>query len=115
MNTITLPIAEYEDIIDARDHAIAMRDIAGGTPLLTEEEAAEYLDAPSPLTFWRKHRGLSQAALARVVGISQPYLAQLENGSRTAAPVSLYAALAREMSVRIEDLLSEEITGSAAE
>ena len=30
-DTITLTRAEYEDLIDARDHALAMRDIADGT------------------------------------------------------------------------------------
>jgi hypothetical protein len=29
-DTITLTCGEYEDLIDARDHALAMRDIEGG-------------------------------------------------------------------------------------
>ncbi len=47
-----------------------------------------------------KHE-LSQAA-----DISQPYLAQLENGQREGS-VSVYARLAKLLHVRIDDLVAE--------
>ena len=73
----------YDDLIDARDHAIAMRDIASGAvETLTGPEVDAYWAAPSPLAFWRRHRGLTQVALAAQVGIAQSSLAQAETGRR---------------------------------
>jgi DNA-binding XRE family transcriptional regulator len=104
-DTVTLTREEYSDLIDARDHAVAMRDVAAGTmETLSSAELDQYLAAPSPLAFWRRHRGLTQAALARKIGITQPYLAQIETGRRT-GDVRLYARLAAVLRVRIEDLV----------
>ncbi|HEY5106340.1 MAG TPA: helix-turn-helix transcriptional regulator [Caulobacteraceae bacterium] len=106
-DTITLARADYEDLIDARDHAQAMRDIAtGATETLTGAEVDAYLAAPTPLAFWRRHRGLTQAALADAVGIAQPSLAQAETGRRGLAAAT-YAKIAKTLKVRIEDLLSD--------
>jgi len=106
--TVTLTRQEYEDLIDARDHALALRDVAtGAMETLSEAELDEYLAAPTPLAFWRRRRGLTQAALAATVGITQPYLAQIETGQRT-GDVRLYARLAKALRLRIEDLIAEE-------
>ena len=100
---------EHEDLIDARDHALAMAAQANGSdPGLTDSEMDEYLAAPGPLAWWRKRRGLTQAALAVAAGISQPYLAQLETGRRKAADVSVHARLARRLAVQLEDLITPE-------
>lgn len=104
-DTITLTRAEYEDLIDARDHAQAMRDIAtGAVETLTGAEVDAYLASPTNLAFWRRHRNLTQTALASLVGIAQPSLAQAETGRRGLA-VDTYAKLAKVLKVRIEDLL----------
>jgi DNA-binding XRE family transcriptional regulator len=105
---VTIPRQEYEDLVDARDHALAMRDVAtGAMETLTEAEMDAYLSAPSPLAFWRRRRGLTQAALAAGLGVSQPYLAQIETGQRT-GDVRLYARMAKALRVRMEDLVPEE-------
>ena len=107
-DTVTLSRQEYEDLVDARDHAVAMRDVAtGAMETLTEAELDEFLGEPSPIAFWRHRRGLTQAVLAAEVGISQPYLAQIEAGQRT-GEVRLYARLARALRVRMEDLVAED-------
>lgn len=107
-DTVTLSRQEYEDLLDARDHALAMRDVAtGAMETLTEEELDAYLAAPSPLAFWRQRRGLTQAALAAEAGVTQPYLAQIEAGKRI-GDVRLYARLARILRVRMEDLVAED-------
>jgi DNA-binding XRE family transcriptional regulator len=103
---VVLSRAEYEDLVDARDHATAMAaHRRGDDDGLTEAEMDDYLAAPTPLAFWRRRRDLTQAALAAAVGISQPYLAQIETGTRT-GDVSVYARMALQLRVRIEDLLS---------
>jgi len=104
---IVMDLAEYENLIDARDHAIAMRDIAGGADTLTSAEMDEYLAAPTPLAFWRKRSGMTQATLAAEVGVSQPFLAQLEGGKREGA-VGVLAKLARALRVRLDDLVESE-------
>ncbi len=104
-DTITLTRAEYEELVDARDHAQAMREVAtGAMETLSDGELDAYLVAQSPLAFWRRRRGLTQAVLAASAGITQPYLAQIEGGSR-GGDVALFAKFARELRVRIEDLV----------
>lgn len=105
---VVLPLAEYEALVDARDtidHAATLAEIAGGRQeALTAEEVEAALAEPSPLAFWRKRRGLTQAALAQAAGISQPYLAGLEQAKRKGNP-ELLLRLARALSVRMEDLV----------
>jgi DNA-binding XRE family transcriptional regulator len=98
----------YEDLVDARDHAAAMERIRHeGAETLTETELDDYVAAATPLAFWRKRRGLTQAVLAGTVGVSQGYLAQIESGRRV-GDVQVYARLARRLSLRMEDLVVEE-------
>jgi DNA-binding XRE family transcriptional regulator len=106
---IVLSREEYEDLVDTREHALAMAAHARGEdPGLTDAELDEYLAAPTPLAFWRKRRRLTQAALAAAAGISQPYLAQLESGQRSSADIAVYVKLAKRLAVRIEDLVERE-------
>jgi DNA-binding XRE family transcriptional regulator len=103
--TITLTIEEYEDLVDARDAAIAAASLARGEmELLTSEQVDAYLKAATPLQFWRNHRGMTQTELAAAAGITQPYLAQIETGVRIGT-VQVYASLAKALRVRIEDLV----------
>jgi transcriptional regulator with XRE-family HTH domain len=84
-----------------------MREIANGRmPTIAEADVDAYLAAPTALAFWRKHRGMTQVELSHAAGISQPYLAQLENSQREAT-VAVYARLAKILRVRIDDLVVE--------
>ncbi|MGA3403036.1 MAG: helix-turn-helix transcriptional regulator [Acetobacteraceae bacterium] len=96
---------EYEDLLDARGHAAAMQAVASGAiETLSEEDTAAYLAAKTPLAFWRRYRGVTQQALADAVGVSQAYIAQIENGARDGSPVML-RDIARVLRVRMEDLV----------
>jgi len=111
-DTVTITREEYEDLIDAREAGRITQLVASGDmPTLSEAEMAAYIVAPTPLAFWRKARGLTQAALAEALGVAQPYVAQLETGRRV-GDVRLYARLAKALKVRIEDLVPDE--GGAA-
>jgi hypothetical protein len=45
---VTMTAEEYQDLIDARDAAIAMREIANGTmPTIAEADVDAYLAAPT--------------------------------------------------------------------
>jgi hypothetical protein len=93
--------AEYEDPIDAVDHAVAMRDIASGAKgTLAGAEVGAWLRAETPLAAWRRHRGSTQAAR---VGIAQSTLAKAET-RRPGLNVGTYTRLAAELRTRIEDL-----------
>jgi DNA-binding XRE family transcriptional regulator len=106
---VLLSREDYEELVDAREHARAMTAHArGDDPGVPETEMDDYLAAPTPLAFWRRKRGLTQAALAAASNISQPYLAQLETGRRGSADVGIYARLARKLGLRIEDLLDSD-------
>lgn len=62
------------------------------------------IDGESPIRVYREHRGLTQDQLAMMVGLSKPYLSQLENGLRTPS-VETAKALADALRVDIDDLL----------
>lgn len=48
-----------------------MRDVsASAMETLSEAELDAYLEAATPLAFWRKYRNLAQAGLAANVGVS---------------------------------------------
>jgi DNA-binding XRE family transcriptional regulator len=98
--------AVREYAADARDHAIAMRDVATGAPVLTENELDAFLAAPSPLPFWRKRAGMTQTALARKAGITQAFLAQIETGSRDGT-VAVLKRISDVLGLRIEDLIPD--------
>lgn len=109
---IIVSAADYDKLVelaeDAADVRLAERSLAdlysGKTEALTSEEMLEYLDAASPLGFWRKRRGLTQAALASKVGSSQAYLAQIESGKRT-GDIGIYRRLSEALSVDMEELV----------
>lgn len=105
---VILPAQEFEDLVDARDHAMAMAAHRRGEgQWLTDAEMDDYLAAPTPLAYWRRRRGLTQTALAAAVGISQPYLAQIETGARI-GDVGVYARLARHLRLSIEELIPSD-------
>ncbi len=109
---VLVPLAEYERLRelaeDAHDSLIVERALAelagGGVELISHADVSALLAAPSPLAFWRKRRGLTQAALAKTTKISQAYLAQIERGTRK-GDVALYQSLAEALKLDVEDLL----------
>jgi DNA-binding XRE family transcriptional regulator len=105
---VTMTAEEYQDLIDARDAEAAMRAVAAGTlQTLSGEDVDAYLAAATPLAFWRRHREFTQADMAQAAGVSQPYLAQLENGKREGS-VSVYQRLARLVRLSVDELLPDD-------
>jgi DNA-binding XRE family transcriptional regulator len=105
---VTMTAEDYQDLIDARDAEAAMRAVAAGTlQTLSGGDVDAYLAAATPLAFWRKHRGFTQADMAQKIGVSQPYLAQLENGQREGS-VSVYQRLAKQLGLSVDELLPDE-------
>jgi DNA-binding XRE family transcriptional regulator len=111
---VILSRAEYEALAmgrrdeDAADAVRANRilaDIATGSEtLLTSEQAGALLAAKTPLAFWRKHRGMTQEALSKLVGVAQGFISEIENGSKT-GDVRTLAAVARALEISLDDLI----------
>jgi DNA-binding XRE family transcriptional regulator len=105
---VVLARCDYEDLLDAVSaHKAEAALAAGREELLTAAETASLLAAPTPLAFWRRKRGLTQARLAAEIGLSQNFLSDIERG-KAKGDVTLYCKLARKLGVRVEDLVTEE-------
>jgi DNA-binding XRE family transcriptional regulator len=79
--------------------------IARGEEVALPEAVWQAIEAgESPVKVLRKHRGLTQAELAAVAGVSQGYVAELEAGRKTGAPETL-KALARALGVPLDVLV----------
>ena len=50
-----------------------------GVPTLSAEEVGAYVNAKTPLAFWRHRAGLTHARLAKMVGMSGVLIAQYES------------------------------------
>ncbi|MGA8113767.1 MAG: helix-turn-helix transcriptional regulator [Actinocatenispora sp.] len=56
------------------------------------------------IKLWRSRRGMSQAVLAGLAGLSQPFLSQVEAGTKTVDRRSTLVALAEALRVSVADL-----------
>lgn len=80
-DTVTLTRTEYENLVDARDHAQAMRDVVTGKlETLGDADLDACLAAPTPLAFWRQRCGLTPAALAQASGVPSQAWQQPKRG-----------------------------------
>ena len=78
---VVLPRRDYEDIVDALAAGKVEASLAAGQEeLLSAEEVAALLAAPTPLAFWRMKRGKTQSQFAVEIGVSQSFLSDLERG-----------------------------------
>jgi DNA-binding XRE family transcriptional regulator len=98
-----LLVAANEDVIDA---ATARKAIARNEETLSEAEMDELLAARTPLAFWRKKRGLTQADLAKTAGIAQGFLSEIENGLKT-GDVTLLQRIAIALEISLLDLVPD--------
>jgi len=61
------------------------------------------LGQESPVKILRKHRGLTQGDLAKIAGISRPYLTEIETGRKDGS-IRALKALAEALNVSLEHL-----------
>lgn len=76
---------------------------AGKEFMIPEEIMRRELSGESPVKLWREQRGLTQQELAARVGISKPYLSQIETGKRQGR-VNTLSAIARSLEVPLDVL-----------
>jgi DNA-binding XRE family transcriptional regulator len=107
-----VPIADYRALIEKAEMLddVATFDKAEAALAAGEDELvpSSIVDAllanENPVKVWRKHRGLSQAALADAAGLSQAYIAQIEAGKREGR-INAYKAIAGILRVDLDDLV----------
>jgi DNA-binding XRE family transcriptional regulator len=117
---VILSRKEYDQLIaatneDAADAEILRRSIArvknGEEETFTSAEVDEFLASKTPLAFYRKKRGLSQATLAKRAGITQSYLSEIEIG-RKSGDVQTLRKLADALKTPLDNLVMP--TGESA-
>ncbi len=59
------------------------------------------------IAYWRKRRGLTQAVLAGLAGVSQGYISHVEAGRKTIERRSTLVGIARALRVTVADLLDQ--------
>lgn len=112
---VILSRAEYDDLVSVREEladAFRARELiqrvdSGAEAILSAAQLDEFLAAPTPMAFWRKTRGYTQALLADQVGIGQGYLSELESGKKT-GDVAVLRKIASILRVSLDDLVPEE-------
>jgi predicted transcriptional regulator len=88
----------------SKRHASAMADYRSGrVEALSTSEMRELMKAPTPLAFWRRRRGITQAALAGLAETTQPHIAELESGKRGGS-LDVMARIGRALKVPLEAL-----------
>jgi DNA-binding XRE family transcriptional regulator len=103
-----LPKAEFDALSEMVDHATAVCEYRSGKlPGLTPDETRAFIEAPSPLAFWRRYRDLTQSALSQAAGVAQNYLSELENGKR-AGSVEVWLRLGRALDLPVEQIADAE-------
>jgi DNA-binding XRE family transcriptional regulator len=99
-------IAAGEDATDARTARRVIDDVASGAEtVLSESELEEFLEAKTPLAFWRKRRRMTQASLAKATGLAQGFLSEIESGQKPGTPATL-KKIAEALGIKIDDLIS---------
>lgn len=106
---VVLSLEDFEDLVDAVSAQNAAR-VPGER--LTSGEMRDLLAAPTPLRFWRKRRGLTQADLAAHVGASQNFLSDIESG-KSRGDVALLRRLADALGVSLDDLVPADVPAAA--
>jgi DNA-binding XRE family transcriptional regulator len=97
--------AEMLDDVDEYDR-IQSAIIRGEEELIPSEIVDAILDGQNPIKVFREYRLLTQHELADKVGISVPYLSQIETQKRQGS-IRVLTAIARALNVTLDMILVE--------
>jgi transcriptional regulator with XRE-family HTH domain len=86
--------------------AVLVYDIPTAAMTISDEERAFFIALGERITRLRKARGITQVQLADILGVSQQTIQAYEVGRRR-IQVSALPAVARALSVMLEELLGE--------
>ena len=97
-----LRLKELDDI-SINIHAFKKALERGEEELIPADYAKRLIQGENPIRVWREYRKLNQATLATEVGISVPYLSQLEHAQRTAS-MDILKKIATALNITLNDL-----------
>jgi len=108
-------ILPYEEYLRLLEQAETLRDIqdydrikaaveSGEEEVIPAEVAYALAEGESPVKVWREYRQLTQPQLAEWVGMSVPYLSQIETAKRKAS-MKVMVAIAKALNVTVDDLI----------
>jgi DNA-binding XRE family transcriptional regulator len=105
---VYLQLAEEAEMLqDTRDYdSIKAAIERGEEELIPSEITYAILDGENPIKVWRVYRGLTQNQLAEEVGISTPYLSQIEAQKRTGR-TEVLQAIAKALKVTLDDIVPQ--------
>jgi transcriptional regulator with XRE-family HTH domain len=73
-------------------------------------QPVDYMSVGERIAIYRRRRGLSQLALANMIGRSEAWLSQVERGLRHVDRVSVLIRLAQVLKVTVEDLIGQPLS-----
>jgi transcriptional regulator with XRE-family HTH domain len=73
-------------------------------------QPVDYMSVGERIAIYRRRRGLSQLALANMIGRSEAWLSQVERGIRHVDRVSVLIRLAQVLKVTVEDLIGQPLS-----
>ncbi|OHC75233.1 MAG: hypothetical protein A3G18_06600 [Rhodospirillales bacterium RIFCSPLOWO2_12_FULL_58_28] len=96
---------EYEAMVDRMDdmEAAAAYHATRDEESVPAEMVAALVNGENPVRVWRKHRRLTQQALADAASIGKPYVCEIEAGKKEPS-VKTLKALARVLGCDLDDL-----------
>ena len=97
---------EAEMLEDIRNYdAVKAAIESGEQEVVPGEVVFELLDGKNPIKVWREYRRQTQKQLAEAIGISTPYLSQIESNKRVGTK-DVLLAIAKALKVSLEDIVS---------
>lgn len=107
MQTVTIPLEEYNRLLEAAEDLEDLRILAHARANPQEGVPDVYvgrrIDGESPVAVYRDWRGSSQSELARRSGVNRTQIADIEAGRKTGSVATL-KKLAAALGVTIDDL-----------
>jgi len=108
-----LPYEEYLQLLDQSELLEDIRDFdvinaaidRREEELIPAEVIYAILDGENPIKVWREYRKLTQQQLAETVGISKPYLSQIETGKRMGT-AEILSAIAKALDVSLDEVVT---------
>lgn len=110
-----IPYDEYIELIEQAELLEDIRDFdklsakvaSGEEELIPSEVVDALLNGENPIKVWREYRAQTQQQLSDTVGISKPYLSQIETGKRKGT-VDVLSAIAKSLNVSLDDLYEDQ-------
>jgi DNA-binding XRE family transcriptional regulator len=96
---------EAEMLQDIRDYDMVKVLVERGEEeLIPSEVVYAIMDGENPIKVWREYRQLTQQQLAEAVGISTPYLSQIETSKRTGT-TEVLTTIAKVLKVSLDEIV----------